>query len=183
MNTSGVATDVDDGYPGLHFMDGTESHSSYAVISRRGDIFLGIRVSGLTEGSLLGVPAKSYLHARVRSARSQKLAEQLDTENGAENVVNFSDQQLSLDAAWPNLSFDKVDSKRASLGIGLFIQGSLVDDAVAVVTRIEKADLFRKLVDYVIEQAGPENRIASARVASALSTELRQLAFPVEAHQ
>ena len=158
MNISGSVSTTSDIYPGLHFMDGTGSQGSYAAIARRGSVFLGIRLLGLMDSIKLGVPGKTYLHARVRSARSHVLAQQLDLEAGAENVVNLSQHQLALDAAWPNLTFEKVDEERASLLLGVFIDGSFPEETDLVVDRLEKADLFRKFVDYLINRAGPEYR-------------------------
>src|ERR1700722_9236335 len=106
-------------YVDLHFIDGSGSHSSYAAVARRGNIFLGIKFSGLTDGHQLGVPGKTYLHARIRSARDQALAEKLDMESGADNVVGLFAQQLALDEAWPDLTFEKVDVERASLHMGM----------------------------------------------------------------
>jgi len=154
-------------YASLHFIDGTDPHSSYAAVARRGNIFLGVRFSGLTEGQQLGVPGKTYLHARVRSARDQALAEKQDLETGANNVIHLIAQQLALDEAWPGFTFEKIDAERASLHLGMFIDGSLMDDADAVITRIEEASLFRKLTDYVINRAGHEHRIARAKTVAA----------------
>jgi hypothetical protein len=81
----------------LHFIDGSGSHSSYAAVARRGSIFLGIRFSGLTDGQQLGVPGKTYLHARMRSARDQALAEKLDLESGADNVMGLFAPQTTTD--------------------------------------------------------------------------------------
>jgi hypothetical protein len=149
----------------VHLIDGTETHQSYGVVARRGNIFLGIRLCGMTDGKKFGLPSTTYLHGRLRSARSDSLSAQL---GGAEQgkIVQLPLHQLSVDSAWPNLSFEKVDAKRASLGVGLFIQGSLITNTAAVLTRIQKGDLFRKLIDYAIDQAGPENRIVSAEEAS-----------------
>ena len=72
----------------------------------------------------------------------------------------------TLDEAWPNFTFEKIDEKRASVVIGMFIDGSLADNIDAVIARIEEADLFRKLIDYVIDRAGLEYRIARAKVAA-----------------
>jgi hypothetical protein len=137
----------------LHFIDGTESHASYAVVARRGSVFLGIRFSGITRGEQLGAPGRVYLQIRVRSARDQALADKLDAEAGDNNVVNLLDKQLPLDAAWPGLTFEKVDSERASVVVGMFIAGSVPAEGDKVVARIKEADLFRKLVDYVVEAA------------------------------
>ena len=60
-----------------------------------------------------GGAGKAYLQIRVRSARDQALADKLDAVTGDNNVVNLLDKQLPLDAAWPGLTFEKVDSERA----------------------------------------------------------------------
>jgi hypothetical protein len=67
---------------------------------------------------------KTYLHARVRSARDQALADQLDLESSADNVINLFQPQLALDEAWPGFTFEKIDAERASLILGMFINGS-----------------------------------------------------------
>jgi hypothetical protein len=160
----------------LHFIDGTESHSTYAVIARRGSVFLGIRFSGITRGEQLGAPGKAYLQIRVRSARDQALADKLDAEAGDNNVVNLLDKQLPLDTAWPGLTFEKVDSNRASVVVGMFIAGSVPAEGGKVVARIKEADLFRKLVDYVVGAAGPEHCMAPAEaVAGSLSDQAKPL--------
>jgi hypothetical protein len=166
MNIPGHTTNTACNNADLHFMDGTESKNSYAVVARRGNIFLGVKLSGLTDGEQLGMPGKSYLHARVRSARDQTLAAKLDLEAGVDKVVPLFGQQLALDEAWPNFTFEKIDEKRASVVIGMFIDGSLAGNTDAVITRIEEADLFRKIVDYVIGEAGRAYRIARAKVAA-----------------
>jgi hypothetical protein len=148
----------------LHLMDGAESRHSYLVIARRGSILLGIKFSDLIDGERLGVPGTTYVHARLRSARDPALAAQLDA--GMSNVLSLSDQQLGLDAAWPALPFEKVDHGRASLAIGAFIRGSLIADTAAVIMQIGKADIFRQLIDYLIEHAGPGLCLVNAEAAS-----------------
>jgi hypothetical protein len=160
----------------LHFIDGTESHGSYAVIARHGSVFLGIRFSGITRGEQLGAPNTTYLQIRVRSARDQTLADKLDAEAADNNVVNLLDKQLPLDAAWPSLTFEKLDSERASVVVGMFIAGSVPAEGGKVVARIKEADLFHKLVDYVIDAAGAEHCVALAEtVAGWLSDQAKPL--------
>jgi hypothetical protein len=120
-------------FAGLHFIDGTSSQHSYAVVARRGHVFLGIKFLGLADGDQMGVPGKTYLHARVRSARDQGLAEKLDLESSADNVINLFQPQLALDEAWPGFTFGKIDTERASLILGMFINGSLIDDTDVVI--------------------------------------------------
>jgi len=153
-------------YAGLHFIDGTSSQRSYAAVARRGHIFLGVRFLGLADGDQLGVPGKTYLHARVRSAPDQALAEKLDLESSVDNVINLFQPQLALDEAWPGFTFEKINGERASLILGMFINGSLIDDTDAVIARIEEASLFRKLADCVIDQADPEHSIARAKLVA-----------------
>jgi hypothetical protein len=167
MDLGSETTGAPGEYAGLHFIDGTSSQLSYAVVARRGHIFLGVRFLGLADGDQLGVPGKTYLHARVRSARDQALADKLDLEGGPGNVISLFPPQLALDEAWPGLAFEKIDTERASLILGIFINGSLIDDTDAVIARIEEASLFRKLVDCVIDRAGPEHSIARAKLVAA----------------
>jgi len=48
----------------------------------------------------------------------------------------------------------------------MFIDGSLTDDTDVVIARIEHADLFRKLIDYVVDRAGLEHNIARAKLVA-----------------
>lgn len=143
----------------LHFIDGTYSQSSYAVIARRGSIFLGIRFTGVLDGNLLGIPDTVYVHARLRSARSLSLAEQLDQEAETPSVVDMFEQDVTPDGAWPNIPFEKVDPERASLVIGLFIGSLAADDPSEVITHIQQGEPFRKLLAYAFRYAGQEYRI------------------------
>ena len=58
----------------------------------------------------------------------------------------------------------------------MFIAGSVPAEGGKVVARIKEADLFRKLVDYVIEAAGLQHCIAQAEtVAGWLSDQAKPL--------
>jgi hypothetical protein len=156
----------------LHFFDGSTSPGSYAAIARRGSVFLGIRFIGLADGTQLSAPGKSYLYVRLRSARDKALADELDQKSGGKNIVNLLEQQLALDEAWPGITFEKVESNRASMLLGMFIAGSLADKTHNVIARIKVGELFRKLTDYAIDRAGADNCIAKPEVVAAwLTTE------------
>ena len=86
------------------------------------------------------------------------------TWGGPDNVINLFQPQLALDEAWPGFTFEKIDAERASLILGMFTNGSLVDETNAVIKRIGDADLLRKLVDYVVDRAGLEYSIARAKL-------------------
>ena len=163
--TNGQVTNA--GHSTLHLLDGSTSLSSYAAIARRGNIFLGIKFSGLVDGSPVGAAGKSYLHVKLRSARNQDLATKLDQKPGVKNVINLSEHQLTLDKAWPKLTFENIDGERASLTVGMFIDGSLDGDTHAVIARIKAANLFLKLVNYAIDSAGAEYRIAPPKAVAA----------------
>jgi hypothetical protein len=152
--------------PDLHFLDGTSSTQSYVVVARRGNVFLGIRFTGLEDGAQFGLPDKTYVRVRMRSARSPNLAAELDTATNAKNVVPLVQPQLTPGDAWPQLKFEKVDGERASLVVGLFIQGSVATDPAVVLARIRKGDLFEKLVAYTTAHAGAENCVTGEQVVS-----------------
>ena len=164
---------------GLHLIPGTNPSNAYAVVARRGTIFLGIRFSGLTDGAELGVTGTTYVHARIRSARCEILAGQLDAADGALNIVSLADQQLALDAAWPGFTFENVNGQRASLAVGMFVSESLKDNPTAVVARLAKGDLFVKVVDYAIERVPEQARIGGAKVVASW---LAEQAAPVLRH-
>jgi hypothetical protein len=78
-----------DNFSDLLLMDGTASQQSYAIMARRGDVFLGIKFSGLADGAQFGLPDKTYLNVLLRSARDEALAAELDLEKPADNVVHL----------------------------------------------------------------------------------------------
>ncbi|MEA2730504.1 MAG: hypothetical protein QOD93_4893 [Acetobacteraceae bacterium] len=152
-------------FPGLRLMDGTSTRQSYAIVARRGDVFLGIKFSGLAEGAQFGLPDRTYLNVLLRSARNQDLAAELDLEK-PDNVVHLTLPQFALDAAWPGLTFERVNAERASLVIGLFIQGTRDTEIPDVLARIRNGNLFRKLVAYAAAAAGPDNCIVDQERAA-----------------
>ena len=82
------STPVDSsGYSKLYFMDGTSSKQSYAAVARRGSIFLGVRFVGLDDGTEFGMPDRTYVRFRIRSAWSAELAEQFTLPD--QTVVEF----------------------------------------------------------------------------------------------
>jgi hypothetical protein len=159
------------GHSALHLLDGSSSFSSYAAIARRGNIFLGIKFSGLVDGSPVGAAGKSYLHVKLRSARNPDLANKLDQKPGVKNVITLAEHQLTLDKAWPKFTFENIDGERASLTVGMFIDGSLDGDTHAVIARIKAGSLFLKLVNYAIDNAGAEYRIAPPKAVAAWLTD------------
>src|SRR5438309_724667 len=85
-------------------------------------------------------------------APAQALADQLDLESSADNVIKLFQPQLALDEAWPGFTFEKIDTERASLILGMFINGSLIHNTDAVIKRIQDSNLFLKLVNYVVDR-------------------------------
>lgn len=137
----------------LRYLDGTESAKSYAAVARRGTIVLGLKFVGVVDGARFGIADKTYVQARVRSARALDLTTELG-ENG--NVVSLSEQQLTLTTAWPAFAFEKADEKRASCLVGAFVAGSLIEDAAGVIAQLEKGDVFRDIAAFTITRAGKE---------------------------
>lgn len=141
------------------FLDGTSSSKSYLIIARRGDIALGIRPLGIGDGGGMGVPGKSYLHARLRSTKAPVGMAAQYASDGAQKVVKLGDQKLGFDEAWPELEFAKQDKERASTIVGVFLRGSLRHEPATVIARLEEEDFLLKMAMYVAERVGPENMI------------------------
>ena len=118
MDPGSEATGAPGEYAGLHFIDGASSQRSYAVVARRGHVFLGVRFLGLADGDQFGVPGKTYLHARVRSARDQVLADKLDLESSAGNVIKPVPTAVGAGRGLANFTFEKIDAERACLILG-----------------------------------------------------------------
>jgi hypothetical protein len=160
----------------LILMNGSSEAERYAIVARCGDVFLGIKFSGLADGALFGLPDKTYVNVLLRSARNESLAAELDLKKPADNVVLLVQPQLALDAAWPELMFERVNAERASLVIGSFIQGVLGKDTPAILTQVRKGDLLRDMVAYAVAAAGPENCITDQdKVAGWLANQAEPL--------
>lgn len=143
----------------LRFLDGSSSTESYLIIALRGDVALGIRPLGMDDGSTMGGPGNSYLHARLRSAKAPiGMAAQYAADSD-HNVVKLFDQKLSLQEAWPNIWFDKVGEDRCSTIFGAHLPGSITTEPELVLQQIEEEDFLGKMARFVVETAGVENMI------------------------
>lgn len=152
---------------GLRFLDGSSSYKSYLIIALRGDVALGIRPLGMLDGSSMGVPGKSYLHARLRSAKAPVGLAAQYTADGEENVVKLGDQKLAFDEAWPDIEFHRVDPERSSTMVGVFLRGSITLEPKVVLDRLDEEDFIGKMALYVTEKAGPENMILRPQAIAA----------------
>jgi len=134
---------------------GAMSKKTYMVVARRGDICLGIKLEGMVPGDKLKMPGKTYLLFRVRSARQPDLF----AEEDAQQKVVPLNGNMGLDEAWPNFTFDAVNSSRASAAVGVFIDGSLLEDPAAFCEKFINGDYVGKSIDYVLSRAGEDNVI------------------------
>ena len=140
------------------FLDGTASTGAYLIVALRGDVALGIRPLGMVDGAAMSVPGKTYLHARLRSARAPVGMAAQYADDGSQ-VVKLADQKLGFDEAWPELDFAKLDDSRASTIIGVFLRGSLKTEPEVVLQRLEEQDFLLKMAEYVAERAGHDNLV------------------------
>ncbi len=134
---------------------GSMSKKTYMVVARRGDICLGIKLEGMVPGDKLKMPGKTYLLFRVRSARQPDL---FAAEDAQQKVVPLNGN-MGLDEAWPSFTFDVVNSSRASAAVGVFIDGSLLEDPAAFCEKFIDGDYVGKSIDYVLSRAGEDNVI------------------------
>ena len=137
-------------------MPGTSSAGSYFPFARNGDILLGVHLDHIWPGDRFGVPGTTYFTVRLRSAPSHGLFAEDDAK---QKVVKFQKEPANLADAWPNVTWEKHDSSRASTTIGAFIPGRLDpnDDAATKVLLDNVGDgkLAIKLTDYLMNLAGP----------------------------
>ena len=153
---------IDEALPKPKWMNGSSgmSKQTYMVVARRGDICLGLKLEGLQPGEQVGVPGKTYLLFRVRSARHPELFE---AEDAGKKVVALTGN-LGLDEAWPDFTFEKVGPDRASAGVGVFIRGSLLTDPTAFCQHFVDGDFVGRCVDYLLERAGADNVVLPREV-------------------
>ena len=151
-------------YAGLHFIDGTSSQRSYAVIARHGYVFLGVRFLGLVDGDELGVPGKTYLHARVRSARDQALADKLDLEGGPRQRHKPVPAAVGAGRGLARLHV-REDRWRARQPHPGDVHRRVIGRQHRRCDRTYPGrQLVRKLVNYVADRAGLEHSIARAKL-------------------
>lgn len=137
--------------PIAKFIDGTASQQSYIVVARKGNVVLGLKPLGLQDGQMTGVPGKTYMFARVRSASAGDLFDELDAETG------HKPQNYDFSEAWPTIKFNKKNSERASAIYGAYLDGSLASEPHKVLEQLENGGLIEKMADAVIQMAGEEN--------------------------
>jgi hypothetical protein len=136
-------------------MPGSEG-GKYFPFARKGDVLLGIQPLGLMPGAKFGVEGTAYFGLRLRSAPSHGL---FADEDALKKVVKFSKEPENLWDAWPKVTWEKKNDQRASTVIGTFIPGGLEDDGAFTTLMGGMVGLSGKLVDYLVELAGPENLI------------------------
>jgi hypothetical protein len=145
-----------DGSADFNMMTGSTGGADYLMFARRGNVGLGLKVLGVQNGSNHNMPGKVYLHFRVRSAEVSGMQQhESDT-----SVVSLSEHKLSHDDAWPGITFDKVNDTRASTVVGVFIRGELnLEHGEETVQRVRTGGYLEKVIDFLIEAAGPENMV------------------------
>lgn len=143
-------------------MKGTEGKKDYMAFAAKNGMALGIKPVAIADGGRLGVPETTWFGARLRSATEKGVFEEA-AEEGESNVVTFKKTADSPAGAWPNITWEKKDDKRASTTIGVLLPGSHKSSAQAkqLMVEIEDKKLATKMVDYLEFIVGKENFVIS----------------------
>jgi hypothetical protein len=137
-------------------MDGSSSRRSYAIVARRESIALGIKFEGMADGTGFGLPGKTYVGFRIRSARCPEGGPDCGANPDPGNVVSLAQHQLQPSKAWPGLSFEKINDERASLVVGRFVDGSIATQTAAVLAQLQGGEVFTELVEYLANRVQPK---------------------------
>jgi len=162
------------------FMSGTESTSKFLVLARRGNIGLGIRVLGITDGAKLAKPGTSYIHARLRSA---KLPSDVQDFYDSGNVVNIGSYSLEPDEAWPGVTFDKTTLSYSSTVVGVFAPGNLTpEQGLQTLDNIENGNYIDQLVSFVLATAPSEFHVVRKKDVEAFAWDSLAAGFAAYRH-
>lgn len=140
-------------------MIGTNGSPDYIVIAGRGDVALGIKPGPMYDGLKMNVPGTVFVSARLRSARVDGKAYTPPEESNG-----FSPNPPSLREAWPNVTWEKADDKRASTTIGALIRGNASKpgpEADAFVAKLKDGTVAGRLADYLFELIGEKHMLLS----------------------
>lgn len=134
-------------------LKGTDGGYDYLLVAVRGGIGLGLKPNMIASGSK---PGTTYVGARIRSANLKPS----DMPQSTGNVIPLGQKQ-TLDTAWPKITWEKVDSVRASTPIGVFVNGTVEKNPVILYEELTKKDLPRNMAKYVASLAGADNMVIS----------------------
>jgi hypothetical protein len=135
-------------------MVGSGGYADYMAFAKNGAFALGIKPVAAIDGKSMGVPGSTLFAARMRSASSSKLFE-----DPVSNLVAFKKLPESHKEAWPNVTWEKNTSERASTVISVLIPGSTdsKEGTQHLIANIGDKKLATKMVDYLEKIAGPDN--------------------------
>lgn len=131
---------------------GTDGNT-YTLVARRGAVGLGVRPLSFSPVPGHESEDQALFLMRLRSAI-------VETDDAATKVVNFGDLKLTLTSAWPHLTFEKVDSKRASVIVGVVIEGSPHNPKL-LCDNLSNGKLARSAADYILSNIDEEYRTIS----------------------
>jgi len=135
-------------------MQGTGGVKDYLLIAMKGEIGLGLKPNMIAPGKK---PGTTYVGARIRSAK----VPEADRPKLAGNVVSLAFKNLTLNEAWPGITWEKMDASRASTQIGMFLRGSPDDSPQMLLDELADHKLASKMADYLIELLGEGNMVLS----------------------
>lgn len=129
-------------------MQGTDGNMDYLLFARKGIIGIGLKPNVIMEGKVAGT---TYIGARIRSAM---LPQGAIPENDIPNIAHL---KLGLQDAWPGVTWEKQDAKRASTQVGILLRGTPKHNPEALLQEFGADKLPTKMADYLVGLVGIEN--------------------------
>jgi hypothetical protein len=120
-------------------MMGSEHRMDYVVLARHGRFQIGLKVVGVAHTKIQG---KSWVAFRIRSA--------INEDYEAPEVPNLALEKLTLQTAWPAVTFEKVDEERASTNGGVFIDGDFEGDIERLIDSLANGAWKKSTAESVI---------------------------------
>lgn len=138
-------------------MKGTGGAMDYLLVAMKGEIGLGLKPNMIAPGKK---PGTTYVGARIRSA----VVPEQDRPKSEDNVVSLAFKNLTLEEAWPGVTWEKIDTARASTQIGMFLRGTPEENPQMLLDELADRKLATKMADYLIELVGEGNLLVDREV-------------------
>lgn len=139
--------------PQPSFIRGTMGHKDYLLLAVKGEIGIGVKPNVISPSKTPGV---TYVGARLRSV---VLAADEKPNLGPKTVVHLAFKNLKIQEAWPGITWEKVNSSRASTQIGVFLKGSPEENPEVLVDAMKDKKFATKMTTYLAELVGEGNLI------------------------
>jgi hypothetical protein len=147
-------------------MTGTSGYQDYLAFARKGNVVLGVKPLGFANGEAHGVPGTTLFAANLRSAPAGSLFD----DDEPQKVVKLVKDPDNFWDAWPEVTWSKKNSSRASTVISNFMPGTLSgtpEERQKLFEAIDNGQIAAKMAAYLVGLAGKGNLILTEKQLAA----------------